>query len=304
MKIQDTPASALNLTAWFVSVPAVPDIPKYTVLEEAMETQTGIVHETGDVNELLIENPGDMDLFIQAGDIVKGGRQDRTLGADFIVPARSGKVPIPVFCVESARWHKRRNESDAVFSKSSEFASSKKLRAALRERKSQGEVWQSVQEEQVKLCTAIGATAHSLESPTSLQLSYELKETNAALGDYLAGLEAAPSSEAAGVIWAINGKFSHADIYGEAALFRKVWKKLLRAAAFEAIGERNQPSCGLPSDIADVSKWLDESKAATAEQENLPPRTRLSTRRSKSQLRFETQDTQVKEPIHLSILAQ
>ncbi|MFA7233743.1 MAG: DUF6569 family protein [Terrimicrobiaceae bacterium] len=87
----------------------------YTVVEEAMENQTGFLHETGDVNELLIENPGDHDLFIQAGDIVKGGRQDRTRGVDLIVPAKSGKGPIPVFCVESARWHKRRSESDACF---------------------------------------------------------------------------------------------------------------------------------------------------------------------------------------------
>lgn len=304
MNIHHTPTSVLNLTAWFVSIPTIPGIPHYTVLEEAMESQTGLVHETGNVNELLIENPGDLDLFIQAGDIVKGGRQDRTLGADFIVPAKSGKVPIPVFCVESARWHKRRNESDAYFSKSSDFASSKKLRAALRARKSQGEVWDSVQEEQVKLSASLGAAAQCQESPTSLQLSYEFAETSAALQDYFTRLETAPSPETSGVIWAINGKFSHADIYGDSALFRKVWKKLLRAAALEAISERRQPASDLPSDVAEVSQWLNEAQTAQPEEENLPPRTRLSTRRSKSQLRFETQDTQVAHPIHLSVLAQ
>jgi len=34
--------------------------------------------------------PKQVDLFIQAGDIVKGGKQDRTIGTDFVVPARSG----------------------------------------------------------------------------------------------------------------------------------------------------------------------------------------------------------------------
>ncbi len=303
MKIQDTPTSALNLTAWFVSVPTVPGIPSYTVLEEAMETQTGFVHETGNVNELLIENLGDLDLFIQAGDIVKGGRQDRTLGADFIVPAKSGKVPIPVFCVESARWHKRHSESDIQFSKSTDFIASKKLRAAVNSKKSQGEVWASVAEEQSKLSEGIGAVAKCAMSPSSLQLSYEMKETTAAVSEYLGGLESAPSPDATGVIWAINGKFSHADVYGDAALFQKVWKKLLRAAAFEAIGERNSPNETTPIDIAEVSDWLNESKTAKPEEEILPPRTRLSTRRAKSQLRFETHDTAVTEPIHLSILA-
>ena len=304
MKILEHRSTARNLTAWFVTVPPGGKIPNYTVLEEAMEAQVGLVHETGDVNELLIENPGDLDLFIQAGDIVKGGRQDRTLGTDFIVPAKSGKVPIPVFCVESARWHKRRDESDAFFSKSGNFASSKKLRAALHSKNSQGEVWQSVAEDQAKVSEVLGASIQCMASPSSLQLSYETKEVTAALSDYLTCLESAPTDEAAGVVWAINGKLSHADIYGDSALFRKVWKKLLRAAALEAIGERAHPSGELPTDVAEVSKWLEAASLANAEEENLPPRTRLSTRRSESQLRFETVDTEATGPIHLSILAR
>ena len=304
MKIQDTPTSALNLTAWFVSIPPGQSIPDYTVLEEAMDTQTGFLHETGNVNELLIENPGDRDLFIQAGDIVKGGRQDRTLGADFIVPAKSGKVPIPVFCVESQRWHKREKESAMLFSKSSSFTASKKLRAAINKSKSQGEVWASVEEEQVKMSASLGISAKCAASPSSLQLSYEKKEVTSALKDYLGSLESAPNPDAVGVVWAINGKLSHADIYGGPELFRKVWKKLLQAAAYEAIGERSEPVSALPSDIAEVSAWLEESAAAPSEEENLPPRTRLSTRKAKSQLRFETHDTVVAAPIHLSILAQ
>ncbi len=304
MKTFTQPTAAKNLTAWFVTTAPGHGIPNYTVLEEAMENQTAFLHETGDVNELLIENPGDADLFIQAGDIVKGGRQDRTLGADFIVPAKSGKVPIPVFCVESARWHKRRSESDAHFSKSSDYASSKKLRAALRTSKSQGEVWASVEEEQAKLSASIGLCAKAAMSPSSLQLSYEMEETTAAVDEYLGGLESAPSGESIGVVWAINGKLSHADIYGSPVLFRKVWKKLLRAAAFEAIGERTGEAASTPCDIAEVSAWLEEAAAADSEEESLPPRTRLSTRKAKSQLRFETRDTTVAEPIHLSILAQ
>ena len=304
MKTLTQPTTAKNLTAWFVSVPPGQEIPNYTVLEEAMENQTGLLHETGNVNELLIENPGDTDLFIQAGDIVKGGRQDRTLGADFIVPAKSGKVPIPVFCVEAARWHKRRSESDVCFSKSSDFIASKKLRSAVNQKKSQSVVWASVEEDQGKLSASIGLCAKAAMSPSSLQLSYEMKETAAAVEGYLAGLESAPSAEAAGVVWAINGKLSHADIYGSPALFRKFWKKLLRAAAFEAVAETSDNPAEPLRDIAGVSTWLEEAAAAAAEEESLPPRTRFSTRKAKEQLRFETRDTAVAKPIHLSILAQ
>ena len=131
-----------------------------------------------------------------------------------------------------------------------------------------------------------------------------MKETAAAVEDYLRGFDSAPTGESVGVVWAINGRLSHADIYGSTALFRKVWKKLLRAAAFEAIGECAAKSEPTPRDIAEVSAWLEEASAAAAEEESLPPRTHLSTRKAKAQLRFETRDTTVAEPIHLSILAQ
>jgi hypothetical protein len=302
MQILDTSVSALNLTAWFLVTPPAAAIPSYTVLEEAMERQTALLHETGEVNELLIENTGDEDLFIQAGDIVKGGRQDRTLGADFIVPARSGRVPVPAFCVEAARWSRRGAESHVLFSKSSHAVSSKKLRRALRESKSQSDVWDSVAEEQAKVSAVLCAPFQSADSPTSLQLSYELGEMQAALADYLGRFEAVPGPEVSGVVWAINGAFSHADLYVDPVLFRKMWKKLLRAAALEAIAERAQPAAARPVETSDVARWLDGAKAAPAEVEGLPPRTRLTTRRAPSQLRWETQDTAVPGTIHLSLL--
>jgi len=70
-------------------------------LQEAMERKAVIVHETSEVNELSIENVSQSEeVLVQAGDIVKGGRQDRVLAVDLIMPAGSGKMPIAAFCVE------------------------------------------------------------------------------------------------------------------------------------------------------------------------------------------------------------
>jgi len=44
------------------------------------------MHETGNVNTLQIENLGDQLIFVQAGDIVKGGRQDRTVAVSLLLP--------------------------------------------------------------------------------------------------------------------------------------------------------------------------------------------------------------------------
>jgi hypothetical protein len=86
---------------------------RYTSLSEGLEKKHVVVHETGTVGQLEVENLSqNTDVFIQAGDVLKGGWQDRTIAIDFIVPAQSGRIPIPSFCVESGRWQKRKTESE------------------------------------------------------------------------------------------------------------------------------------------------------------------------------------------------
>ena len=103
------------------------------------------------VNKLAIENVSDQDVFVQAGDVVKGGQQDRTLAVDMIVPPKSGKVPIESFCVEQGRWGYRTKQFVGGGSHSSS-----KLRRHLKEsvarslkegqghRSDQGAVWAEV----------------------------------------------------------------------------------------------------------------------------------------------------------------
>jgi hypothetical protein len=45
----------------------------FLTLEEALDQRKVIVYETRDVNELAIENVSNKDVFIESGDIVKGG---------------------------------------------------------------------------------------------------------------------------------------------------------------------------------------------------------------------------------------
>ena len=78
----------------------------FATLDEALANKTVEVTEKQQeqVNELLLENKGDRPIFIQEGDRVVGGKQDRIIGSSFVVPPRSGKMPVPSFCVESGRW--------------------------------------------------------------------------------------------------------------------------------------------------------------------------------------------------------
>ena len=102
-------------------------------LDEALEQKKVVVHETGNVNELSVENVSDDDVFIQSGDIVKGGRQDRVVQHDIILPPKSGKLSLASFCVESGRWRQRGGEEARYFSSSTEQLPTKDLKIANRQ---------------------------------------------------------------------------------------------------------------------------------------------------------------------------
>src|SRR5580693_9075069 len=56
------------------------------------------------VNRLVLVNNSRRPLLLLAGEIVTGGKQDRVIGKDRIVPAESDPVDLSVFCVEPGRW--------------------------------------------------------------------------------------------------------------------------------------------------------------------------------------------------------
>src|SRR5216683_5639233 len=85
-------------------------------LQEALAKKTIEVRELGEVNELQIENTGSEEIFIQSGDIVKGGQQDRVLSVSLLLQPHSGPLAIASFCVEQGRWSARGGEDVAKFS--------------------------------------------------------------------------------------------------------------------------------------------------------------------------------------------
>jgi hypothetical protein len=282
---------------------------EFLVLEEALSDGRACLYETGVVGELEIENLAELDLFLQAGDMVKGGRQDRTLGADLIVPAHSGRMRIPAFCIEQGRWAQRHNESVAVFSASTEAVASKALRVALRKGKSQAAVWHEVAQLQSKLQESVDATVNAAESPTSLQLSMEAASVRRQIDDYLVSLAQASEvhPEVSGYAFAINGQLNGAELYATPALFQKLWPKLLRAAATEALAESGAAGDAALCDRAAVSLWLGRTRSRKARKrcDQVTGRVSLITREMPEQISFETLDAaRAHQCVHQSILSQ
>ena len=263
-------------------------------LEEALAHGQVVVHETSEVNELAVENvSSNEEVFVQAGDIVKGGRQDRMLAVDLIVPPRSGKLPIDAFCVEHGRWYQRGHETANAFSMSSDMAATKDLKLAAKRSRSQSEVWARAAEAQEKLSTSLRTEVRNADSASSLQLSLEnpkVQETAKNYTDALAKIIAG-QEDVLGYAFTVNGQINSADVYASSALFRKLWPKLLKASAIEAAAELATEQQSAPVLVEQVRAFLTAAEQTPQlSEQQVTERITLSTRESDRSVLLETRD--------------
>jgi hypothetical protein len=250
-------------------------------LEEAIAKGQVKVAETGAVNDLKIENIGNEEVFVQAGDIVKGGRQDRVLSVDLLLPPRSGQISVAAFCVEPGRWAARGLEDASKFSSSTHAMPSHEAMMVIQSyaealvgspvarapspTQSQQEIWSSVRTTQDRLARSVDPSVSKSASPSSLQLSLENEKLKEAQAAYVGSLQHAgeASDDIVGYVYAINGKIKSGDVYVSNALFRKMWSKLLAANVTEAIGEKNAATAGSSPSLHDVEAFLASAKTVS-----------------------------------------
>jgi hypothetical protein len=271
----------------------------YLTLEEALAAEVVKVHETEDVNELAIENVGKRPVFVQSGDIVKGGKQDRCIGTDFTLVPKSGQVKIAAFCVEHGRWQQRGGESASLFQSSSDAVAGKALKLAGNANYAGGggqqKVWDEVKANQEKLSQTTAADVAAPASPSSLQLTLENKDVREAVDKYLAELRDAPGdkTDVIGYAAVINGKLNCADVYGSHALFEKLWPRQLKSVATEAAAEsKTAAPAGAAPAPPPVDKETVEAALRTAEDgkttQNHVGAVTVTTIDSKDKVMFET----------------
>lgn len=314
------------------------DGPAPLTLGEALAAKAFVVHETGNVRTLAIENLGNEPVFLQAGDIVKGGQQDRVLTTSMVVPPRSGRMPIGAFCVEQGRWSARGMESVHRFESSAAYMPSKRGRLAmlvqpsvpaqteaaassnpnglvepvLRQRimrarpDQQTEMWASVAEMQASLSASLGGKVDAKQSATSLQLSLENEKLQAAKAAFVAALAPAERSapDVIGLAFAINGRINSADVYPSHAMLEKMWAKLIDAAATEAISARPKDPAApaTPPSVDDVAAFLVKAASGTVEEKTVAPDTLRVLRRNDVAVSAETRSRDGRT-IHSSFVA-
>ena len=272
-------------------------------LQEAMERDLFRVYETSSVNELEVENLSkEFDVFIQSGDIVKGGKQDRILAVSIIIPARSGRVKIDSFCVESGRWTKRGNEDSTKFTSSNDRIVTKELKIAANASRSQAEVWSKVSEAQASLAKNVGGSVTGT-SASSLQLSLEDKKVVANVDEYIKKLGniVDGKSDVIGYAFSVNGQINSADIYVSNGLFKKLWPKMLKASAIEAVAAQRGIRLADPVKADAVKGFLDDAeRAKPTDTRSAAAGARLTTREDKDNVMIEARDEKSKIVVHRS----
>jgi hypothetical protein len=310
----------------------------FRTLDEALQQKKILVHETSTVNELTVENiSSDVEVFIQSGDIVKGGQQDRLFSYDLVVPPKSGKIPITSFCVESGRWSQRGKENATRFESSKSMAG-KDLKIAAGSgrsygggglggggigggglgggglgggglggglggggsRGSQSAVWENVQETQTKLEKNVEKSVKSPESSSSYQLTLENKTLNQKVAGYEQKLRGILKNkpDVIGFAYAINGRIEGSEIFCSASLFAKQWAKMLKSCEVDALADLDKEKTFAAPVSTLVASFL---KQATGPLEEVPLATSSAVKIFQSDLEetlmMESRDNSAKETV-------
>ena len=235
--------TAGNLSIVYIRGNTTLEHKSYFTLQEALKLDMLEVIETSTVSELQASNRSDKYIYINSGDIVRGGKQDRTIAFDIIIPPKAKKVDLASFCVESGRWNQRGKETAASFETSANSLSSRDLKIAAKKSKNQSKVWSEVEETQSTLDENMSAyfgvtgSVRSPQSASSLELTLEdasldsLRMINAEKLHMTNSIE----NDLIGFAYFINGELYGIDIFNNKALFADLQEKLINSAITEAI---------------------------------------------------------------------
>ena len=235
------------------------------------------------VNTLVLVNNSDKPLLLLAGEIVTGGKQDRVIAKDRIVPAGADPIDLGVFCIEPGRW----TEDTATFRGSAKAPAQSMMvqptvRAKAMVEKDQQEVWNSVHgsiaaalaaptpappgiavagpQPVIRDLNSLGTTSYA-RAMQSTAVSEKVDEAAApVMKSREQVLEKLREEHAVGVVVAVRGEIVWADIFSDTDLLGRYWTKLVRSYAAESLlgGEMHTAPT-----VADAQRFLDAPTGGT-----------------------------------------
>lgn len=193
-------------------------------LDEALGNAWINIEESGRavVSQITVRNTSRHHIFLMAGEAIHGGKQNRIISHDVILPPRSGAIAIPVYCVEQHRW----SHPTGKFESKKNLAHPT-LRSGAARRASQDSIWREVESR---------SKAAGVDVPTR---NYEALYANAEVKDKLAKclprFHRFRGRQTVGAVAVVGRRVVGADLFADPELFGKQWDKLLRSYALEYI---------------------------------------------------------------------
>jgi hypothetical protein len=230
----------------------------FLTLDEGLTSGLVKISELEDerVRSLQIENTSDRPLYLQEGERLRGGKQDRTMMASLIVPAKSGKASVPTFCVEHHRWTEGEKGKQFGFTVNPALAP-KGVRGAAKIEGSQDAVWTCVE---VQKGTA-AAKLKTKNTTSSVNEMLDSAEVRAISEEYartlVSALDAPDNGDLVGVVIVVNGQIEEANIYPNRALFGKMFPRLIQSYALQAAMLKDQlPAAGTELNAVAAAQFL------------------------------------------------
>jgi hypothetical protein len=257
-----------NLTIFPVVATRSYDTEEFLTLDEGLRSGEVIVTESGSVqpsmrrrrlpippgpqvNQLVLVNNSKRPLILLAGEIVTGGKQDRVIGKDRIIPAESDPLDLGVFCVEPGRWTGSSDRFGMVGTSAGAVPApmaAPNVRAKAMADKDQQQVWSEVAKTRTAMSETVTVESAAREingtsSYARVMNNDEVKQkVDSVAGpiqrNYQSLIQQLRDQHAVGVAVAVNGEMVWADIFASTNLLEKYWPKLVRSYAAEAVVTR------------------------------------------------------------------
>ena len=315
------PVTYENLTVFPILTSQDADTSEFATLDDALASGDALVTEQGNylrrtregvaqpavsgnaqVNQLVLVNRGKKPLLLLAGEVVSGGKQDRIIGKDRLVPVGAAPLPLDVFCVEHGRWT---GGSDKFVAAKTMVHPSVREKAAIEQ--DQSRVWAAVSgqtppiasmSETVVVNGAAGTgtsgglgvgsakpaapapqiSENSVEmmiasdAPTqSYRKIYQSQAVEVSVEAFALELErrfnratsALKGEHVVGVVVAYGGEVVWSDAFASSQLFDTYWPKLLRSYVVEAL---TRPATIEKTSLDDARDFLRPAKGHVQEE--------------------------------------
>jgi len=282
------PVTYQDLTIFPVISSQNPDTSEFETLDEALSSGDAIISEQGgymrrtrdgepvpiytggsQVNQLVLVNRGKRPLLLLAGEVVSGGKQDRIIGKDRIVPTGSAPLPLDVFCVEHGRW-----TGDSMNFSAAETMVHPTVREQAAVKQDQSEVWAAVRDETPKVGESESVTVNGTSAGVGSGVGFSAGApapaavSRAAIGGVISeaptqsyrriyqspmvqnsvegfademgrrfdrATSGIKGGHVVGVIVAFGDEVAWSDVFASSQLFETYWPKLLRSYVVEAL---------------------------------------------------------------------